>query len=38
LAAEPPEARNAAERYAARQKAAEEKLAEIRDSMHPREG
>ena len=37
LAEDTPEARAAAERYAARQKAAEEKLAQIRASMHPPE-
>lgn len=35
LAEDTPEAQAAAERYAARQKAAEEKLAEIRNSMKP---
>lgn len=37
LAEETPEARAAAERYEARQKAAEEKLAQIRASMPPPE-
>ena len=38
LAAETPEGRTVEERYDARQRAAAERLAEIRKSMHPDEG
>jgi len=38
LAAETPEGRTVEEQYDARQRAAAERLAEIRKSMHPEEG
>src|SRR3954470_8611464 len=38
LAAETPEGRSVEEQYDARQRAAAERLAEIRKSMHPEEG
>jgi phage shock protein A len=38
LAAETPEGRSVEEQYDARQKAAAERLAQIRQSMHPDEG